>query len=433
MRAGVMVAVVAAAALVGCDEELVCPEGQRDCDGRCAEVAVDARNCGACGVVCGAGEACKAGACTDCASACGAGQTCEGGVCKANLYVACYATDSVVGVDDALAPAGPSRAVDDGPAALTWLGDRLWVANSVPTLLGWTPGLEGSKRHTLGGDYLNAVTAHGGLLYTTSHSSVSLVVVDPEAGVKDEIPLDVAGVEANPRGVAVSAQTGRAVVALAGDSVTPTMGEGQELVVIDVAPSATCTAPPCATVVRRVSLDVPSGQGVVGAYDAPGLPFPSEVAVRGSIAYTTLANMVDYDTPAGNGRLAILDTAAASAAPSFVDLGEACKNPSAITVDGSTVLVGCGYFAANCFPTPGSVIIPVDVSGASPVVGSPIQVPVVPSAIRVCGDSIYAADQCSGAVAVVPRAGGEATSEPVCTGGEFFDFASALACGAVGP
>ncbi|ACL63721.1 conserved hypothetical protein [Anaeromyxobacter dehalogenans 2CP-1] len=58
-------ATLAAAALLACSARSSCPEGQVDCGGRCVALSADPLNCGACGTVCGAGGACRAGAC-DC-------------------------------------------------------------------------------------------------------------------------------------------------------------------------------------------------------------------------------------------------------------------------------------------------------------------------------------------------------------------------------
>jgi sugar lactone lactonase YvrE len=52
-----------ALALVACKKELVCPQDQVDCGGRCVSLLTDSANCGACGTTCGALEACAAGSC----------------------------------------------------------------------------------------------------------------------------------------------------------------------------------------------------------------------------------------------------------------------------------------------------------------------------------------------------------------------------------
>jgi hypothetical protein len=57
--------------LPACNRDLVCAADQQECGDQCVSVEVDARNCGACGAACGAGEACVAGQCVCPATACG--------------------------------------------------------------------------------------------------------------------------------------------------------------------------------------------------------------------------------------------------------------------------------------------------------------------------------------------------------------------------
>ena len=62
------------ATLTACSQEVTCPVGEILCAGQCVDPAVDAANCGACGVTCDARATCQLGGC-DCApglSACGA-------------------------------------------------------------------------------------------------------------------------------------------------------------------------------------------------------------------------------------------------------------------------------------------------------------------------------------------------------------------------
>lgn len=58
-----LVLLAAALALVACNEELVCPQDQTNCGGRCVSLLTDSANCGACGNACGLLEACGAGSC----------------------------------------------------------------------------------------------------------------------------------------------------------------------------------------------------------------------------------------------------------------------------------------------------------------------------------------------------------------------------------
>jgi len=79
-----------ALAIAGCDDQrpggdaglsdgsVACESGQMACEGACVDVTSDAAHCGACGVACGAGEACVDGAC---ALSCPATQTVCGDAC----------------------------------------------------------------------------------------------------------------------------------------------------------------------------------------------------------------------------------------------------------------------------------------------------------------------------------------------------------------
>lgn len=87
--------------------EPVCPDGWPLCDGKCADISIDADHCGACGAVCSVPSVCLDGACTlicpagqqscdtscvdtrtdlahcgACSQACAPGMTCAGGVCQ---------------------------------------------------------------------------------------------------------------------------------------------------------------------------------------------------------------------------------------------------------------------------------------------------------------------------------------------------------------
>lgn len=97
-----------AVGLWGCGDnnDNSCPKAFTTCGGTCTDTQTDGANCGACGTVCGAGEACSAGACSAtcptgetvcgaecvdtqrdrdncgaCGSACGDGQVCSTGAC----------------------------------------------------------------------------------------------------------------------------------------------------------------------------------------------------------------------------------------------------------------------------------------------------------------------------------------------------------------
>jgi DNA-binding beta-propeller fold protein YncE len=466
----------------GCAKDLVCAQGELDCNGRCTSVQIDSSHCGTCGNSCGAYQECNAGACecgpgttqlqdgcfdlhtsalhcgasdvscgvaevcatsgetTACASACPGslaacdggcvdlqadrwncggcgtrcdrGESCRAGTCAPDLYVACFATDDVRPLNAALRTGLP-RPAGDGPIALTVAGSRLWVAGSIShSLVSFPLDLGGAgKESLLGGSDLEAIASRDGLVYTANVGSGSLVVFDAATGrVVDEVNLEAVPGTAtgiNPRGIAFAG--GHVYVALYGLNA---QSGGQEVVRIDGIGTEASGA-----VVKRVS--------VADLADAPGLAFPSHLAVVGTKVYATLANLkLDgqfYTAPAGHSKLAVLDTASDDALTS-VDLGEACTNAGGMTVSGATLWVACGGSGK---------LLPVDVSGVAPAVGLPIPSQLIgPGNIAFCAGMGYVTDQWSGTVERFdPQGGGESVTAELCpTSSAGWSWAADLAC-----
>ncbi|HET6921959.1 MAG TPA: hypothetical protein VFI16_02310 [Anaeromyxobacteraceae bacterium] len=432
--------------VAGCGQELVCPSDQVACGGHCAALATDPASCGACGHACAADEACHAGTCARCASFCGAGR-CVGRVCHADVEVACFTTDEVRGVTLALEAAGPPWAVDDGPISLAPSGGATWVAHALATtLLGLRPDLALPLRVVLGGSDLESVRPFGDLLAVSDSGAGTLVVVDPAApAVVDEVSLAVkSGDFPNPLGAAFAGTRGYlALYGTASASPGPSFAEAQQIAVVDLSASATCQSPPCGTVVARIGLDVPPGPSTPGTYDPPGFPFPSRaLAVEEPPGrfrvFVTLANLGEachpdfgcfYTVPAGNGRLAVVDTAAGDALTA-VDLGAGCLNPGGLAALGTTVWVACGG---------SGTILPVDVSGTTPSVGAALALPApagsfgfVPGNLAFCGGWGFVTDQFSGTIARFDPAGpAPVTTREVCPVDPIAGFAWAadVACG----
>ena len=57
-------AALASLLLCGCMDAQPCPASLEVCNGTCIDLSSDPTHCGACGVACGAGKACLAGACS---------------------------------------------------------------------------------------------------------------------------------------------------------------------------------------------------------------------------------------------------------------------------------------------------------------------------------------------------------------------------------
>jgi hypothetical protein len=425
-----------AAALSACSKEKVCASDQVLCADACARLDTDPGNCGACGHACAQGQVCTAGACVfgtaqNCGAlgrTCGTGETCRSGSCIADLYLACFDTNEVREATSALAPAGVPVATAAGPISLAWLGDALAVADSingtVEVLRFDPPGVRARTiaipAGNVGFSDLEFVTAAGGLLYVSNAAANVLDVLDPVAlRIADEIPLGAGFV--NPQGILVTGT--KAYVALNGSS---------EVVVVDVSPSAACTAPPCGAVTKRIALPA--------SFASPGgAPMPARLALVGGKLYVTLWNLDPATfSPAGSGRLAVVDTASdalvADAGSAPIDLGSACQNPADVAAVGTVLHVTCGYAT---FATPpvisGAAIVPVDVSSATPAVGTPLPLPAYnPGDLAFCGTAGYVGDRASGAVLRYDPASSSITSTqtlcpPPSQGSAA--FVAALACG----
>jgi YVTN family beta-propeller protein len=222
---------------------------------------------------------------------------------------------------------------------------------------------------------LEYLAERDGLLYVSNAAVGSLVIVDPAAAspVVAEIPL---GDFAFPQGMAFS--SGKAYVALNGSG---------EVVVVDLATRS---------VTRRIDLSALASPGASA--------LPSRLAALGDRVYVTLWNLDVTFSPAGHGRLAVIDAATDALVPSVnpVDLGGFCLNPAGIAALGSTLWVTCGFFpytATSAADITGAAFVPVDVSGAVPVVGAAAPATLAaPGALSFCNGVGFAADRFSGNV-----------------------------------
>ena len=419
------------------------------CGGSCVDLASDPLNCGACGAACPAAllctstggvatcaAACAAGqsscdrACVDlfssryhcgaCGRACGAGEHCAQGLCLADLYAACYNTDEVREAAGDLAPAGIPVATEAGPLALAWLGSSLFVANSlnntVDELRFDPPAVRKQQvitiptQGTYGPDleYV-AANAADGLLYVSNAAAGLLDVIDPVAGlVIDEVPL---GAGTFPAGIAIVGTS--AYVALNGTN---------EVAAVDISRAGTCppdpNAPPCSAgacnagrvcvsgscqpafcVAKRIALPAADLAGPNGS------PMPSRLAAAGTLLYVTLWNLKPSDyTPAGSGRLAVIDTATnllVTTPGSYpVDLGPGCANPGDIAAVGQTLYVSCGFFPYNDPSSlQGAAIVKVDLSTGAPLVGPELPLSGhAPGPLAFCGGAGYAGDRNAGSL-----------------------------------
>jgi hypothetical protein len=340
-----------------------------------------------------------------------------GQACTAPVYVACFATDEVRGATRDLQPAGVAQPVGKGPIALAVNGDQLWVSHAlgaaeVDEIVG---GGAPAKVTVAGGD-LEYLRVHQGRVYLSNASIGTVTVLDAATrAVVDEVSMAGGGSSfPNPRNIDFVGN--RAYVALPGPSDTSATAAGQEIAVVDFS-----TTP--GRIVKRISM-----QGL--ATDPGGLPFPYRLVAAGTKVYVALANLKlgtgslsgFYTDPAGDGRLAVIDTAAGDAI-SLVDLGAGCKNPGGIALDGSTLWIACASGA----------VLPVRITVGSPVVDAAVPTPaaLVPGNVAVCRGTGYVTDQFSGTVVRFDTAAKKVTgSAAICptdaTAG--FTLAADVAC-----
>jgi hypothetical protein len=393
------------------------------CDGACTDVAHDPANCGDCAVACGATQYCTTGVgastCTDvcaggltacgracvdvaadrshcggCGVRCATGQACRAGVCTADIYVACYATTEVMPVTADLAPAGSAARTAGGPIALAVGNGAVYSANGWPGSVSILP-FDGSTRTVvanLGGDDAEGVVLYQNALLVSNADLGTVAFLSASGSVIGEVAMPAQQWAPTPFGIAV--EGGRAYVALAGKGGPA----GQSVAVLDLSGLGACAAgaAPCATVEREIDL-----LSVPGAADAPGLPFPADVATHGGRVFVSLNNRKQdgsgyYVQPAGSGRLAMIDPAADHAV-SIVDLGSECGNPGGMALHGSTLWIACGSWGYPLLAP--SAVVPVDIASAAPTIGTPIDMTgIVPGKLAFCGGVGYVTDQASGQV-----------------------------------
>lgn len=400
MTSRIAAVLLLAASLCACKTEVVCTTEQVTCNDQCTSLASDPANCGACGRACGAGESCSAGLC------------CQGAQCPPAVYAACFNGSAVQGATAAPVAVGAPVAVETGPISLAWRGTSLWVANSISNTLdrmtvspaGLAPdGPFPTVAIPVTGPFsdLEFLAERDGLLYVSNAAADQLLVVDP-AAPQPIVAAVALGSFSFPQGIAFHGA--KAYVALNGSG---------EVAVVDLVSRMVTT---------RIDLS---------ALASPGAsPLPSRLAVSGGRVYVTLWNLDATFSPAGHGRLAVIDATTDALVPSVnpVDLGGSCLNPAGIVVQGGTAWVTCGFFpytATSAADITGAAFVPVDVTGTTPVVGAAAPAPLAaPGALTFCGGTAFAADRFSGNVLRFDPTTGTVTSRgltcpPSGTGSSF--------------
>jgi hypothetical protein len=386
------------------DQEKTCAADQRLCSNVCVSLQSDARNCGDCGNVCGAGQGCSVGACVDCAA--------NPAACAAEVAVACFNTNEVRFVGSDLAPVGPPLAVDAGPGSFAQLGGTFFVANDLSsTITPFTlaPLAAGAAVQVpaVAADLSN-LAGHGGLLWASSRAVGSLVVIDPaSARVVNEIPLAASAGEApNPNAIAFVGS--KAYLALAGPGA---------VAVLDVSSPAT------ATVVKRI----PVAQYATAAATAS----PTGVLALNGKVYVTLTNILNAafaQVPGAHGKLVVIDPSSDTVVgDTALDLGPDCLDAAPMAVSGTTLWVGCGFYDFTRVQSAG--LLPVSTAGASPAPGAIVKTTSAIGALAVCGGKGYAGATESGTVLQFDLdTGAVGATAVVCPAGTFGSFVASLTC-----
>lgn len=111
----------------------------------------------------------------------------------------------------------------------------------------------------------------------------------------------------------------------------------------------------------------------------------------------------------------VVDPAADAVVGGAVNLGAGCPNASGMALLGNTLWIGCGYVDYNSGKPVGGGLLPVDVSGATPVPGTVIPLAHAIGSVAVCGGQIYAGASDTGALLKLdPAAGLVASDETAC-------------------
>jgi hypothetical protein len=397
MTARLATLLLLASALTACVTEVICTTAQATCGGQCVSLSSDPGNCGECGRACGAGESCSAGLC------------CLGSQCPPAVYASCFNGGAVQGATAGVTTVGSPVPVESGPISLAWSGTSLWVANSISNTLDRMKvspaGLatDGSfpTVKVPGSPYfdLEFLAERNGLLHVSNAAIGSLLIVDPATSSIAEVKL---GASSYPQGIAFAGN--KAYVALNGTGA---------IAVVDLATRL---------VTKTISLVSLASQG--------GNALPSRLVASGSRLFVTLWNLDVAFAPAGNGRLAVIDTTTDELAPLVnpVDLGSSCLNPAGLALLGNTLWVTCGFFpytAVSAADITGAAFVPVALGAGSPIVGTALPATgAAPGAITFCDGVGFVGDRFSGNVLRFDPASGAVTARglvcaPTKTGSSF--------------
>jgi hypothetical protein len=331
------------------------------------------------------------------------------------VLAACFNVNQVRAFDTSLVLVGTPVDTSAGPGSLAALGGAVYVADSTGGAVEQvTPPTATAIASVKGGGYndLEHLGASGGLLWVSNAAVGSFVAVDPVARkVLDEVSL-VSGAEAAPFPLGFDFANHKAYVAL-----TPSVGSSSPngLAVVDLTLAPPWAARPS---VKRIDLSQFAYPGA-----SPGV---SRVLASpdGKRVFVTMNDLYDagfQPVPGATGKLVVVDTTTDAVVGDAIDLGAGCPDPSGMALAGSTLWIGCGYtvYVTSTSVTPvGGALLPVDVSGTTPVPGAAVPMPNGHSigSVRICGSRGYAGASDSGTLVTFDPSSGavSAANEHAC-------------------
>lgn len=460
IRAAIFLGTLTLAALAACDSDVTCPSGQVECAGHCVALASDPLNCGACGVACGRGATCEAGACEcgpgtvrcgaicaqlesdpancgACGTACGdaqvcssaggttaCGDTCDGGrsACEracvdlANDRYHCGACGSVCQPGEAC-DAGVCRSLQ---VACFTTDDVRSLAPDLAGLGSPRPAGDGPiALATLGGDLWAAAALSGSVVRLPRDLAAptveyALQAADPEglAGVGDRILVSNSG---GGSIAVIDPVTGRAIddvilpgapganprgiAVLGGRAYVALYGKDEASGGQAVAVLDVSHLPGC-TAAPCVTLERVIDLRL--AADAGGLPFPSHAVTLGAKVYVTLANLAkDTDPTSWTYGYYVMPAGPGRLAAIDDATGDVVVHSlgDRCKNPGALAVHGSNLWI-SCGGASAAGLLPVDVSDpASPVLGSVFDTAFdAPGAVTFCRSAGFVSDQYTGRV-----------------------------------
>lgn len=337
------------------DGGCACPEGQVECNGTCTTVENDSRNCGSCGTACGVGEICQDSACVT--------GDCPDLECDVEGTAVCIdgkTDEQNCGACGNVCPTGSSCL--GGTCAVGDLYAACFGEGSVVPLLKAThtpsnpkaTGIDGPQSLALLGDaHLLALGSNDATLYVIDRATMQVVGTEETGTAPNQVIVRgqrayvISSLENTVQVIDLANPADPATIdeVSTGEGTNPTIGAFDENGTLWVSLWLTN---------QVIPIDFSGAKGAPGTAvtleveGVEGTPYPGGVSVLNGVVYVALNNLNAEFSPAGNGRLSTVQIADTSV-KTLIDLGESCTNPGYTAVEGTRIYVACtdSYFAGE--------------------------------------------------------------------------------------